>query len=169
MSKSVLVMETPEDCESCVLHGGIFHSFCKINCRYIEDLSSKPDWCPLMDLPKKTMEIIQPIRLMLALRRDGTSVLMRLQEEMQMIDLRNTCILVKTKEENEMILKEAEKQGFYWYGKDHCEPLRTQYFPDILKFYEHDITYAASARSDFAFCEASELLGIKENDSKRVY
>lgn len=43
MSKSVLVMKTPEDCESCVLHGGIFHSFCKINCRYIEDLSAKPD------------------------------------------------------------------------------------------------------------------------------
>ena len=53
MSKSVLVMETPEDCESCVLHGGIFHSFCKINYRCIEDLSAKPDWCPLMDFPKK--------------------------------------------------------------------------------------------------------------------
>jgi hypothetical protein len=50
-------METPEDCESCVLHGGIFHSFCKINCRYIEDLSAKPDWCPLKPLPKyKSME-----------------------------------------------------------------------------------------------------------------
>ena len=57
MSKSVLVMETPEDCESCVLHGGIFHSFCKINCRYIEDLSARPDWCPLKPLPKyKSME-----------------------------------------------------------------------------------------------------------------
>ncbi len=57
MSKSVLVMETPEDCESCVLHGGIFHSFCKINCRCIEDLSAKPDWCPLKPLPKyKSME-----------------------------------------------------------------------------------------------------------------
>ena len=31
-----------------------------------------------------------------------------------MIDLRNTCILVRTKEENEMILKEAKKQGFKW-------------------------------------------------------
>ena len=30
---------------------------------------------------KKTMEIIQLIRLMLALQKDGTSVLMRLQEE----------------------------------------------------------------------------------------
>ena len=53
MRKSVLVMETPEDCESCVLHGGIFHSFCKINCRCIEDLSAKPDWCPLKELPNK--------------------------------------------------------------------------------------------------------------------
>ena len=60
MSKSVLVMKTPEDCESCVLHGGIFHSFCKINCRYIEDLSTKPDWCPLKPLPEKK-EYIVPI------------------------------------------------------------------------------------------------------------
>lgn len=79
-----------------------------------------------------------------------------------MIDLRNTCVLVRTKEENEMLLKEAEKQEFHWYKKDHCEPLQTQYFPDILKFYEYDITYAASIRSDFAFYEASELLGTKE-------
>ena len=60
MSKSVLVMGTPEDCESCVLHGGIFHSFCKINCRYIEDLSTKPDWCPLKPLPEKK-EYLVPI------------------------------------------------------------------------------------------------------------
>lgn len=60
MSKSVLVMGTPEDCESCVLHGGIFHSFCKINCRYIEGLSTKPDWCPLKPLPEKK-EYIVPI------------------------------------------------------------------------------------------------------------
>lgn len=53
MRKSVLVMETPEDCESCVLHGGIFHSFCKINCRDIKDTSTKPDWCPLKPLPEK--------------------------------------------------------------------------------------------------------------------
>ncbi len=79
-----------------------------------------------------------------------------------MIDLRNICVLVRTKEENEMLLKEAEKQEFHWYKKDHCEPLQTQYFPDILKFYEYDITYAASVRSDFAFYEASEFLGTKE-------
>ena len=41
-----------------------------------------------------------------------------------MVDLRNTCILVKTEEENEMLLKEAEKQGFHWYSKaivNHCQ------------------------------------------------
>ena len=51
-----------------------------------------------------------------------------------MIDLRNTCILVRTKEENEMLLKEAEKQGFHWYLKDDCKPLLEQHFPDILRF-----------------------------------
>lgn len=83
-----------------------------------------------------------------------------------MIDLRYTCILVRTPEENEKILKEAEKQGFHWYRKDHCEPLQKQYFPDIFRFYEHDITYAASVRSDFAFYEASELLGTKEMSAR---
>lgn len=83
-----------------------------------------------------------------------------------MIDLRNTCVLVRTKEENEMLLKEAEKQGFRWYLKDYCEPLQAQCFPDILRFYEHDITHAASVRSDFAFYEASELLGTKEMSAR---
>lgn len=83
-----------------------------------------------------------------------------------MIDLKNTCVLVRTKEENEMLLKEAEKQGFRWYLKDYCEPLQAQYFPDILRFYEYNITYAASVRSDFAFYEASELLGTKEMSAR---
>ena len=83
-----------------------------------------------------------------------------------MIDLKNTCVLVRTKEENEMLLKEAEKQGFRWYLKDYCEPLQAQCFPDILRFYEHDITHAASVRSDFAFYEASELLGTKEMSAR---
>lgn len=80
-----------------------------------------------------------------------------------MIDLRNTCVLVRTKEENEMLLKEAEKQGFRWYLKDYCEPLQAQCFPDILKFYEDkDVTREAHIDPDLTFYEASELLGIKE-------
>ena len=52
MSKSVLVIDTPEKCDSC-MYIGTFHSFCKINCRDIKDVSVKPDWCPLKPLPEK--------------------------------------------------------------------------------------------------------------------
>ena len=52
MSKSVLVIDTPEKCVSCI-YFGIFHYFCRINCRDIKDISTKPEWCPLMDLPEK--------------------------------------------------------------------------------------------------------------------
>ena len=80
-----------------------------------------------------------------------------------MIDLRNTCVLVRTEKENEMLLKEAEKQGFHWYLKGGCKPLQEQHFPDILKFYEDkDILYRACINPNFTFYEASELLGTKE-------
>jgi len=52
MSKSILVIDTPEKCISCI-YVGIFHYFCRINCKDIKDVSTKPDWCPLMDLPEK--------------------------------------------------------------------------------------------------------------------
>lgn len=75
-----------------------------------------------------------------------------------MIDLRDTCILVRTKEEYERLLKEAEKQGFH-----NCKPLQEQHLPDILKFYEDkDIFYRACISSNCPFYEASEILGTKE-------
>lgn len=81
-----------------------------------------------------------------------------------MIDLRNTCILVRTEEENEMLLKEAEKQGFHWYSKGNCKPLPGQHFPDILKFCNSkDVVYSVRIEVECdAFYEASELLGTKE-------
>lgn len=81
-----------------------------------------------------------------------------------MIDLRNTCILIKTEEENEMLLKEAEKQGFHWYLKGNCKPLPGQHFPDILKFCNNkDVVHSARIGIECdAFYEASELLGTKE-------
>lgn len=80
-----------------------------------------------------------------------------------MIDLTNTCVLVRTKEENEKLLKEAEKQGFHWYRKNSCYPLQTQHLPNILNFYKgKDISCAASIDPGFTFYEASELLGTKE-------
>ena len=51
-----------------------------------------------------------------------------------MIDLRNTCILVRTKKEYEEILKEAEKQGFHWYGNIMLNYLSKVFSPDVLKF-----------------------------------
>ncbi len=81
-----------------------------------------------------------------------------------MIDLRNTCVLVKTKEENERLLKEAEKQGFHWYSKGNCKPLPGQHFPDILKFCNNkDVVHSVRIGVECdAFYEASELLGTKE-------
>ena len=80
-----------------------------------------------------------------------------------MIDLRNTCVLVRTKEEYERLLKEAEKQGFRQVKGQYREPLQEQHFPDILKFYEDkDILYKACISSNCPFYEASEILGTKE-------
>jgi hypothetical protein len=81
-----------------------------------------------------------------------------------MIDLKNTCVLVRTKEENEMLLKEAEKQGFHWYLEGYCKPLPKQHFPDILKFYNNkDVVHSARIEAECdTFYEASELLGTKE-------
>lgn len=60
MNKSVLVIDTPEKCDSCMYMGGTFHDFCRINCRNIKDISTKPDWCPLKPLPERK-EYIVPI------------------------------------------------------------------------------------------------------------
>ena len=81
-----------------------------------------------------------------------------------MIDLKDTCVLVKTPEENKRLLKEAEKQGFHWFQKDHCEPLPEQHFPDVLKFYNGKyMAYSAHIGTEHdIFHEASELLGTKE-------
>lgn len=85
-----------------------------------------------------------------------------------MVDLRNTCILVKTEEENEMLLKEAEKQGFHWYSKGNCKPLPGQHFPDILKFCNNkDVVHSVRIGVECdAFYEASELLGTKEMSAR---
>ena len=87
---------------------------------------------------------------------------MRLQEEIMMIDLRNTCVLVRTPGENEKLLKEAEKQGITWKGRDYCRPLKEQTFPNILKiFKDESIVHNSYIDANFAFYEASELFGEK--------
>ena len=54
MSKSVLVIDTPENCRSCYLRGFTLNlQYCRGKLKDIKDTSVKPDWCPLMDLPEK--------------------------------------------------------------------------------------------------------------------
>jgi hypothetical protein len=54
MSKSVLVIDTPESCCSCYLRGFTLNlQYCRGKLKDIKDTSVKPDWCPLMNLPEK--------------------------------------------------------------------------------------------------------------------
>lgn len=58
MNKSVLVIDTPENCYSCYLRKLIRDwPYCAEKLQRIKDTSTKPDWCPLKPLPKyKSME-----------------------------------------------------------------------------------------------------------------
>lgn len=57
MSKSVLVMDTPESCDSCNFFGELYPlKFCCANRRYIEDSNKKSIWCPLKLLPEEDHE-----------------------------------------------------------------------------------------------------------------
>jgi hypothetical protein len=61
MSKSVLVIDTPENCRSCYLRGFTLNlQYCRGKLKDIKDTSVKPDWCPLKPLPEKK-EYIVPI------------------------------------------------------------------------------------------------------------
>lgn len=54
MSKSVLVIDTPENCRSCYLRWFTLNlQYCRGKLKDIKDTSVKPDWCPLKPLPEK--------------------------------------------------------------------------------------------------------------------
>lgn len=55
-----------------------------------------------------------------------------------MINLANKCVLVRTQEEYESVLKVAKRQGYRWYGgkETYPYPFEKQQIPDILKFYK---------------------------------
>lgn len=56
MSKSVLVVDTPENCRSCYLRGFTLNlQYCRGKLKDIKDTSVKPDWCPLKPLPEKKL------------------------------------------------------------------------------------------------------------------
>nr|DAZ47314.1 MAG TPA: hypothetical protein [Caudoviricetes sp.] len=60
MSKSVLVMETPENCYSCYLRREPIRNlpYCAVKLKDIKDSSVKPDWCPLKPLPEQKEYIV---------------------------------------------------------------------------------------------------------------
>ena len=55
MSKSVLIIDTPESCRSCYLRWFTLNlQYCRGKLKDIKDVSTKPDWCPLKPLPEKS-------------------------------------------------------------------------------------------------------------------
>lgn len=52
MSKSILVMDTPENCKKCPCFLENATNCCRVNGKEIDGYC-KPDWCPLQGLPKK--------------------------------------------------------------------------------------------------------------------
>ncbi len=52
MSKSILVIDTPECCGKCPCFLEVATDCCGVNGKDI-DSHGKPDWCPLKDVPEK--------------------------------------------------------------------------------------------------------------------
>lgn len=55
MSKSILVIDTPENCEQCRF-SGCDEDVCCLEDQLISEreyFDKKPDWCPLKDVPDK--------------------------------------------------------------------------------------------------------------------
>lgn len=78
-----------------------------------------------------------------------------------MINLANKCVLVRTQEEYESVLKEAKRQGYRWYGgkEAYPYPFEEQKIPDILKFYEYnkEMTRNAGLAPGYELVEASDV------------
>lgn len=84
---------------------------------------------------------------------------------MDMMNLANKCVLVRTQEEYESVLKEARRQGYRWYGgkEAYPYPFEDQQIPDILKFYKCDKEMTRNATLDKGY-ELVEASGIVENE-----
>lgn len=78
-----------------------------------------------------------------------------------MIDLANKCVLIRTYEEYENILKVAKKQGYRWYGgkEAYPYPFEEQQIPDILKFYGNkELTRNADLTPGYELVKASDVI-----------
>ena len=76
-----------------------------------------------------------------------------------MINLVNKCVLVRTQEEYESVLKEARRQGYRWYGGREAYPFENQCLPDILKFYSNKyVVRNASIGPAYELIEVSDII-----------
>ena len=84
-----------------------------------------------------------------------------------MMNLANKCVLVRTAEEYESVLKEAKKQGYRWYGgkEAYPYPFEDQQIPDILKFYGNkeltrnaSLTLGYDLTPGYELAEASDII-----------
>lgn len=90
-----------------------------------------------------------------------------------MINLANKCVLVRTHEEYENILKVAKKQGYRWYGgkEVYPYPFEEQQIPDILKFYSNkELTRNASLTLGYDLTLGYELVEASDviEDEKKI-
>lgn len=51
MNKSILIMNTPENCYKCLLNNNFFCN--ATNICVVKFIDSRPDWCPLKQLPER--------------------------------------------------------------------------------------------------------------------
>lgn len=99
MSKSILVLDTTESCEKCQLCslGNYGTKRCTASDRsiFLKDKEHKPDWCPLIEAPKKKTNICSC--------RNGVLGLNQLSER-RFADGYNSCIdeILKECGENEV-------------------------------------------------------------------
>lgn len=78
-----------------------------------------------------------------------------------MINLANKCVLIRTHEEYENILKAAKEQGYRWYGgkEVYPYPFEKQQIPDILKFYSNkELTRNADLAPGYELVKASDII-----------
>lgn len=78
------------------------------------------------------------------------------------MNLANKCVLVRTQEEYESVLKEAKRQGYRWYGgkEAYPYPFESKQIPDILKFYgrNKEMTRNAGLSNGYELVEATDIV-----------
>jgi hypothetical protein len=95
----------------------------------------------------------------LVTRLVGTIALMRLQEEILMINLTGKSVFVRTQEEYLSVLKIARLQGFTWVRENNLSPIKIP-FPNVLNFY--DDKNVAYRNKEKTLYEASEIVEDEE-------